>query len=434
MEMFYLNNFRGFHNTFLNLENVNFFVGENSTGKTSILSILKIFSEPTFLFEAKFNTDDIELGYFKDIVSRATKGEKYFEVGVLPNQYDVQLKNGMGAYFMRFYDHEGRPKLREFIFATHNKTIKVIFKGKSIQYDVDDFSLPVTKTTEDKIKVFKTWIEKANTPLQKFHKLKNKFPGIPPLYLVRMEIETELNKDNEKSEKYLGGFGWPVILGPYFTWIAPIRAKPQRLYEQFREKHTPEGEHMPIMIKTILKNKNENLIKSLNNFGLESGLFDEIKIKELGRDKTSPFEIQIRLKNMSFRISNVGYGVSQILPLITEILMADKNQWIAIQQPEVHLHPKAQAAFGEFLFEALSENQTNFIIETHSDYTIDRFRLKYKRDKKKIGKAQVIYFERKENKNIIHHIPILDDGSYYNLQPDSFRKFFITEELNLLEI
>ncbi|MBC7552880.1 MAG: AAA family ATPase [Taibaiella sp.] len=49
MKVLYVNNFRGFKKTFLNLKNVNFFVGENSTGKTSLLKLIRILSNDIFL-------------------------------------------------------------------------------------------------------------------------------------------------------------------------------------------------------------------------------------------------------------------------------------------------------------------------------------------------------------------------------------------------
>lgn len=433
MNIFYLNNFRGFFNTFLVLQDVNFMVGENSTGKTSILSALKIFSEPNFIFNPKFNTDEIELGYFKDIVSKISKNDSTFEIAVLPMHIEMQKDGGLGAYLMQFGEYEGRPKLKEFRYISRNKTIRVFFDSKDIEYSFHEIDIPNLKTDQQRIDFFKSWIANCCQEGDNRKKLKSKFHGLPPLFILRVQIEEEISPSNKKERMFSAG--WPVIFAPELTWIAPIRAKPKRIYEQFREKHTPEGEHMPVLMKSILKRKDESLIKSLNLFGKESGLFDEIKIKDLGRDKTSPFEIQIRLNKNTFRISNVGYGVSQILPLIAEILLSDKGSWIAIQQPEVHLHPRAQASFGEFIFEALKTRKINFLIETHSDYTIDRFRLCYKKlYNEKIGKAQVIFFKRRDNQNYLYHIPILPNGKYYDEQPESFRKFFIHEEINLLEI
>ncbi|MNL20000.1 hypothetical protein D3C87_1412300 [compost metagenome] len=131
---------------------------------------------------------------------------------------------------------------------------------------------------------------------------------------------------------------------------------------------------------------------------------------------------------------NVGYGVSQSLPIIIEVLSSN-NSCFAIQQPEVHLHPRAQAAFGSFLFNSTINDKNQFIVETHSDFTINRFRydLLKNKSKRKIN-SKVLFFERNEDGNSIVDIKIDSSGSYADDTPDSYRDFFIDEELKLLEI
>ena len=77
-----------------------------------------------------------------------------------------------------------------------------------------------------------------------------------------------------------------------------------------------------------------------------AGLFDEISIKPLGSRRSEPFQVQVRkfapggrLKGPHRNLIDVGYGVSQVLPVITELLRADAPSTFLLQQPEVHLHP-----------------------------------------------------------------------------------------------
>ena len=96
----------------------------------------------------------------------------------------------------------------------------------------------------------------------------------------------------------------------------------------------------------------KKLKERLEKFGSDSGLFDEISIESFGRtDDATPFQIQIRkfggkLKGNRRNLIDVGYGVSQALPIITELLRPDASSMFLLQQPEVHLHPSAQAALG----------------------------------------------------------------------------------------
>jgi len=149
--------------------------------------------------------------------------------------------------------------------------------------------------------------------------------------------------------------------------------------------------------------------------------------------------LKIMANDNSFKIPNVGYGVSQVLPIIVEIFASVNEQFeniFAIQQPEVHLHPRAQAALGEFIYLNQIERKNKFLIETHSEYLIDRFRLKIHENKEKDKKvdSQILFFERIDKGNKIHIIEIEDNGKYSENQPASFLDFFIKEDLNLLVI
>jgi predicted ATPase len=132
----------------------------------------------------------------------------------------------------------------------------------------------------------------------------------------------------------------------------------------------------------------------------------------------------------------MGYGVSQSLPIFVELLDRRKGSWFAIQQPEVHLHPRAQACLGDVFYEMSALDDKKFIVETHSDFAIDRFRMNYKDRKyrKKSPKSQILFFERRDGQNTIIAMEIDDNGELPQDQPESYRNFFIREQLRLLEI
>ena len=144
-------------------------------------------------------------------------------------------------------------------------------------------------------------------------------------------------------------------------------------------------------------------------------------------------EYNVSYEDISVKLTNVGYGVSQILPLLVEILSNEKT-WFAIQQPEVHLHPKAQSAFGKFIFESFNIKENRFLIETHSDYTIDKFRYNLNKDKSHSIESQVVFFEKHLTGTKFTCLPISKDGKYPEEIPQNFRDFFIDEELKMLEI
>lgn len=424
MKTLYLDNYKGFVNTFIPFVDVNFFVGENSTGKTAILNLLNILSNPGFWLSPEFNNETVELGYFNEIVNQCSADKSYFIIGI--EYKDKKSKSAPKYFWMKFKNRNSIPYIAEYMTIIGDKSVLVTLHSASIDY----------QTIKYDGEKFSDWVYKRNIFSGQKKRLPTKlFSKLPPLGVIRNIVEMEVKGDTEN--KPANG----IIITPVFNrmlWLAPIRAKAQRTYDAFKQSFTPEGEHTPNILRNLMtrkdKNKGDNIINALIKFGHESGLFDNIQIDEYGKGKGAPYAINILYNSLPIKITNVGYGVSQALPLIIEIATS-KGDMFSIQQPEVHLHPKAQAAFGEFIYHSATENKNRFIIETHSDYTINRFRynLSQSSDKNKIS-GQILFFERDINGTHITPIVINENGQYPIDIPESYGRFFVDEELKMLEI
>lgn len=427
----YIDNFRGFRNTTIPIRDVNFFVGENSTGKTSILSLIYLLSEPFFWLKQSFTSEYVDFKSFDDIVNKNSKNRKYFRIGIFVNEFDKR-KNSSKTYatLLRFKNENDVPRLSEYNYLSFDHDVKIIFKNEDIYYRIKQ--IDSKSRLESKPKDFlDVWIKEEydEKEFKKFG-IKINASNLPVIFLkdlINLEI---LNK---KSRKNLNISDYIPKLTDQMAWIAPIRTKPQNIYEAYNRGFSPEGEHIPNLLSKLYKSKNNDpnakkIFESIESFGKLSGLFESIEVRNFGEDKNSPFELSIILDGKSYKISNVGYGISQTLPIISEVLFRNTNSWFAIQQPEVHLHPKAQASLGEFFFFESLNNEKKFIIETHSDFIIDRFRTNIRKNLNNIC-AQIVFFERGNEGNQIHLIDIDKKGQYSEEQPKSFKDFFIKEEL-----
>ena len=124
----------------------------------------------------------------------------------------------------------------------------------------------------------------------------------------------------------------------------------------------------------------------------------------------------------------MGYGVSQVLPILTEMLRPDGPHMFLLQQPEIHLHPSAQAALGTLFCSMASSGKQQIIVETHSDHLIDRVRMAV-RDRApglKPEDVSILYFERGELDVKIRSISIDEQGNITGA-PLNYRKFFMEE-------
>jgi predicted ATPase len=105
---------------------------------------------------------------------------------------------------------------------------------------------------------------------------------------------------------------------------------------------------------------------------------------------------------------------------------------LLLQQPEVHLHPRAQAALGSFFVQLVATQKKKFVIETHSDFLVDRIRREVAKGVLSSDAVRILFFERRHGVTKIYSIAI--DG-YGNLRgaPSTYRQFFLEEEDALLE-
>jgi predicted ATPase len=221
---------------------------------------------------------------------------------------------------------------------------------------------------------------------------------------------------------------------PELTWFGPIRTEPKRTYDELALDFSSEGRHTPYLIRRMLSSKAQAIkFKAfIEKVGSASGLFQDVKVQKFGRGANPRFELDIVIDGQVLNILNVGYGVSQSLPIIVEFLARPKGTFFAVQEPEIHLHPRAQAALGDVLFEMATTDHKRFLIETHSDYAIDRFRMNYKKDRANKPDSQILFFERRDKHNVVTPLSIGNSGELPADQPESYRRFFIKEQMNLL--
>jgi hypothetical protein len=432
MSYVYADNFRGFSKAIIHLESVNFCVGENSTGKTSILALINLLCSPYFWHNLQFNTTNHEFGGFGDIISSKITGQRIFSIGIIQRR-KTKEQNGENwvGILIAFQEMEGLPSLAFAAQLQHNKLTCIKAEGESFKFlSVEPpVGFPEKKAEE----VFDFLVRQNDANLADYKPVPQQIPlGLPFQHLISY-IEMAIASDEERKAGRF--FQWPLSL-QQIIWLAPIRTRPRRTYDGYGVDFSPEGEHTPFELRKIFRSKEKAkaFLSALQQFGKSSGLFRKVSIHNLGREAASPFEVLVTLTSSPLRINSVGYGVSQALPVIVEMLERPKGSYFAIQQPEVHLHPKAQAALGDLLFRMAEIDQKRFLIETHSDFMIDRFRQNMRRMKSNKIRAQVLFFERCGEGNKLSLIPILSNGEYATEQPSTFRDFFLKEQMSILGI
>ncbi len=119
------------------------------------------------------------------------------------------------------------------------------------------------------------------------------------------------------------------------------------------------------------------------------------------------------------RPMHVGFGITQVLPIVVAALSANKNDLLLIENPEVHLHPAGQSLMGEFLSAAANAG-VQIIVESHSDHILNGIRRSVK--SKKINNEDVVlhYFQQRSSPNPQVISPSLSEDGTIDQWPDGF--------------
>lgn len=220
---------------------------------------------------------------------------------------------------------------------------------------------------------------------------------------------------------------WPEVFPG-----APIRSEPKRTYEATPGRAVAEGDRVPRRLADLRADGGaewDKLAHGLRRYGRDSGMFEDIDVRHLGRHDSDPIQISVEPSGSPQRnLTDVGYGVSQALPILVEVLNGDPNRVFLLQQPEVHLHPRAQATLGSLLVRAAAQGR-HLLVETHSDHLIDRVRMDIRDSRPKTMKPEdisVLYFERAGSDVGIHSLRLDAQGNILGA-PRTYRRFFMQE-------
>lgn len=173
-----------------------------------------------------------------------------------------------------------------------------------------------------------------------------------------------------------------------------------------------------------IPNWDDELREFLSEEGRNLGLFSDIKVGSDGQH-----EIHVEQSDRWHNIVDTGFGVSSILPLLHAMYRQQAGATFLLQQPEVNVHPSAQARLAQMM----AESPHRFVIETHSDHLIDRFRICVMEEMLAPDELRIAYFQREPEREAasIYNISV-DEAGNLDGAPAGYRTFFMDEADRLL--
>lgn len=406
-------------------------VGENSTGKTSFLAAVRAILEvANYYVDPDFRASPYDLGSFPEIAHRRLPngghgGSQSFTLGfrsagvrVESVEMDATFTLGDGA----------APTLSAVVWGTDEVWVREVRGKAGFHSDLGCAS--------------GSWrlLSPARQPNRKVKQI-----GLPAFVDVDVDIDRlERPQPLQESARDVPTQGERKKLTDLYVESfeffseafpgAPIRSNPHRTYDPVRLADDPGGSSIPSLLAHLHAREPERwsrLREKVSEFGRMSGLFDEIAVNQLGR-AFEPFQLEVMQcgnthKASKSNVIDVGYGVSQVLPLLVALLDPPRYPLFLLQQPEIHLHPRAQAALGS-LFCASASAGDQLIVETHSEYIIDRVRMDIRdgATELKPDDVSLLFFERTDLDVHVHSLRFDEQGNLLDA-PDGYGRFFMDE-------
>lgn len=123
-----------------------------------------------------------------------------------------------------------------------------------------------------------------------------------------------------------------------------------------------------------------------------------------------------------FRPTNVGFGLSYVLPVLVAVLSSERGSLLLLENPEAHLHPRGQAQIGRFLALAAAQG-IQVIVESHSDHILNGIRIAVKEGDLAPSQAELLFFTGAVIEGIFTHYietPKIDRDGKLDYRPEGF--------------
>ncbi len=188
-------------------------------------------------------------------------------------------------------------------------------------------------------------------------------------------------------------------------YLGPLRAYPERAYTWAGAQPSDMGHAGEQAVHAILSSRDRGETisrgKGQRRVSLEQyvaqwlkklGLIAEFRVEAV-KDGSQIFQVKVKKSSRGSEalLTDVGFGVSQILPVIVLLFYVPEYSTVILEQPEIHLHPAVQANLADVLIDAYGKRHVQVIVESHSEHLLRR--LQRRIAERKIGNDDVaLYF------------------------------------------
>lgn len=427
-----LKNFKCFEEVDVEFAPITLLTGANSSGKSSLIySLLAVLQTEQFPFYLSPNGKYVNLGGFEEIAFNHKSQTFSINIQMVDQDKRIFPEYKVKSIWKQDISSD-LPTLMHLEFVSYGVSIEMVNESM----ESPSFNLNIRLKLEDPEKPFsKKFIDSyQRTDLKKYTTVKNDI-----FYLKNVPLDSikELfSKIMRRNDTELFGIlpNWDhdwEYTNLSFNYIGSFRQPPERTYYQKAKAQSKVDTDGAGYIDQIIEweETDPDKLAELAKIMSDLELFKEIKSNKF---RGGRFELAVKTQTNSelAALTDVGFGISQFLPIIVADLQLDDQSCLALSQPEIHLHPKIQALFGNFLANQIKHTQKQYIVETHSEYLLNRIRLLLVKGELKPEDVRVYYFENDGIKTTTHKVEFATDGQIKGAP----QGFFDTYAIDIMDI
>lgn len=410
----------------LRIKPLTFLVGPNSSGKTSIVQSLLLLKQTVESRDLKnplsINGPYVQLGSYPDLLFMHDYKVK-FEVDVrfVPS-LQSWLPSSLRNESKQFHPADHYTQINTHVeFGYNKKTMQVFLSKCSFSLLPQNFRLEISKSLGAGYQV-----QFRGSDADATEQKPVRFKAVEKFYAARSLGQFSV-AEPKSSMQYRRGVSLlsnqlareiEALFSRVF-YIGPLRESPKRIYIATGEAPQDVGLKGELSVDVLWvqarrKSMRERLLGRVNHWMREFGLAADVRLNRVGGNNYSVV-FEDPNTHLKVNLADVGFGASQVLPIVIEGFYARDRAMLLIEQPEIHLHPKAHGVLGDLLIDiATYEGGKTVLVETHSEHVLSRIRRRIAERRIARDSVAIYYCEPGAAGTKVREIRVNSNGQYEN--------------------
>ena len=368
------------------------FFGANSSGKTSLLQTLLMLKQtverpPDWNGVIDFGDDDslVNLGSFDEVVHQHNSD---LSLGIavswnLPEKRKLDsIETDSLSFSMTLVKKYERAELEHFCYTAGERDFKIVWEPSGYKYKLIYDS--------ENAELFRCYgVVKPSGSLESFAPLKIAF------------------EDLFHRIHYLG----------------PLREYPRSRYTWQGNHPVDSGQYGEDMISCVLSKRVQlySIDKQIVEWLQRLDLIDSYRLNPISStEKDYKFLVRKYKGGPEIRLTDVGFGVSQVLPVLILCYYVPEGSLLILEQPEAHLHPKVQSELADLFVEVVKNRKLQIILESHSEHLLIRLMRRIAEEQISADDTAFYFCEINEGASRTERLNVDDYGNITNWPQNFF--------------